>query len=855
MNKPEISRDTSTVTRKYLHEGWQFARGDLKEFLPAKVPGCVHTDLYENNLIDEPHYRENESQQQWIGETDWIYYTTFRVDNDLVQKERLELVFEGLDTYADVYVNGHHLLSADNMFRTWNIDVKELLKPGINDLRICFHNVFKINRPKYDSAPFRLQAVDNNDQAGVKLSVYTRKAGFHFGWDWGPRLITCGLWRPVYLQALDSFQVVSVHYDQHEVNAEYAEITAKTEITATRSQQARIEIGHESERIIHQHVKLQQGTHTYKFPFRIVKPNLWWCNGLGEPHLYTFTTSVKNEDGFRDTVETITGIRKVRLVRDEDRFGRSFYFELNDQPVFIKGANYIPQDNFQNRVIAGQYEELISSAAEVNMNMLRIWGGGIYEEDLFYELCDRYGIMVWQDMMFACGMFPGDDNFLDTVWHEICDNVRRLRNHPCIALWCGNNENEMIWHLAWKQLYPVEIRKRYEQDNQKLFYKTIPEAINQVDGTRDYVPTSPLAGFDDRPYEEGNVHYWDVWHGREPFETYADHIGRFMTEYGFQSFPQSDSVNKFTVDEDRMINSKIMESHQRCRADERRDKQYGNRLITHYMERYIGYPKDFDSLLYLSQLLQAKGVGMAIEYHRRNKTDRYCMGTMYWQLNDCWPAVSWAGIDYYAKWKALHYHLRQLYAPLLMSINREGEKVQLYVISDLSEPIPKTELHITTCDFKGNQIATGWATVANIAPDSVQNVAEFSIYELIGDAEKSSVYLQAELKSEDKVWTSRLFFFVDEKQLNLPRPGIKRIVTPASGGYVIQLNCSKFAKGVFLSIPGLDAKFSDNYFDLEPGKSKTVKVDTTGHISEKGKEIEIYTLAECLNTARGGVNR
>ena len=556
------AREVPAVSETAISKGWEYRKGGGQQWAwsAANIPGSIHTDLLKGQKIEDPFFRMNEKAQQWIGESDWEYKTTFMVDEPTFQKEHLQLVFEGLDTYADVYLNDEKILAADNMFRTWEIDVKKQIKQGQNTLRVYFHNVFKVNRPKYDNAPYKLQAFRNNDQADVKLNLYSRKAGFHYGWDWGPRLITAGIWRPVKLRSWGGFKIDNAYYRQHKVNAEVAEISAEFEVSSSTEHTAQLTVSHEGKPLGSKEVSLKPGVNEVVIPITIVKPKLWWTNGLGEQPLYTFEATIQSSQGITDKLNTRIGIRSVEVVRDKDRFGKSMYIKLNGVPVFMKGVNYIPQDNFQNRVTQARYEHIITSAKKANMNMLRVWGGGIYENDIFYNLCDENGILVWQDIMFACGMYPADEAFLENVKNEVIDNVTRLRNHPSIALYCGNNENEISWYdWGWKEKYEEDIQKRYEAALKQLFHQTIPDAIAVVDPDRYYHPSSPMAGIGkSRPKEEGDTHYWGVWHGKEPFENFEKNVSRFVSEYGFQSYPEFNSIKKFSIEEDWDLESSVI---------------------------------------------------------------------------------------------------------------------------------------------------------------------------------------------------------------------------------------------------------------------------------------------------------
>lgn len=806
-----------------LNSGWEFKQTDYTNWLPATVPGEVHMDLLDNEIIEEPFYRLNEREQQWIGQVDWEYRTNFQIPKELADCKHLELVFEGLDTYADIYINGIRLGTTDNMFRTWMFDVAGYISEGDNVLHIVFNNVFKVNLPKWEEAPFRRLAPPTNDQSDVQLSLYSRKAGFHYGWDWGPRLITAGVWRPAYLRGWNDARLDHLHIVQKQVDEDKAELELNYEITSDSRQPLNLVLDIGEERYIEQSVQLDEGHQHVTFNLTLPEPELWWTNGLGKQPMYHFKGVLLKGTKVLDKKQHSVGLRSLRIVRDKGKIGRSFYVELNGYPVFMKGANYIPQDNFQRRVTPARHQHIIESAARANMNMLRVWGGGIYEDDYFYELCDRHGILVWQDMMFACGMFPADDDYLATVAQEVKDNVRRLRNHPSIALYCGNNENEMIWHLAWKNQFSKEIQDRYEDELHQLFYETIPQAIQEVDSHRYYHPTSPDVGFDGRPYENGNLHYWGVWHGKEPFNSYNRYIARFLTEYGFQSYPEYSTIEKFSDPEDRYLQSKVMHSHQRCTADNRRDEEYGNRLITHYMDQHYRRPKDFDMFTYVSRLLQAYGVETAIKAHRRNRANNYCMGTLYWQIDDCWPVASWSSIDYYGRWKALHYRARHLYKPVILSTVAEQGRLCIYVISDLLLTLNDAQLHLELLDFEGNRKWSSEQSI-QIAPNTSEVHLSKLKDELIENLDPSRHLLSAEIVHEDRRLFRDLYYFAEPKDLDLPKPNIHLQTEKTDAGFNITVSTQNLARDIYLSLAGDTGKgtFSDNYFDLLPNEEVTI---------------------------------
>lgn len=818
------------VIRQTLHSGWFFSSdGDQTSWLPAEVPGCVHTDLLRQGLIPDPHYRVNEKYEQWVGEKDWRYRMRFMADAALLSRKRIELVCEGLDTYAALFLNGKQILQTDNMFRTWRTDVKPFLLPGENTLEVYFRSVFAENLPKWEAAPFRLTAYANNDQADVKINMYSRKAGFHFGWDWGPRLITCGIWRPIRLEAWDTFRFEDLQIRQKLLNDREAKLTAEYALEADRPQQVKLALLLGERTLASRQVALTAGHQTVKVDFVIKHPRRWWTNGLGEPYLYTLTArvapaSASLKASTAQEKQQRIGLRSLRIVREKDQWGRSFYVELNGVPVFMKGANYIPQDNFQNRVTRSRYQQLLGSARDAHMNMLRIWGGGIYEEDAFYDLCDEYGILIWHDLMFACAMYPADAAFLENVRAEVRDNLRRLRNHPCIALWCGNNENQISWYgWGWRGTYPPEVQTLYEAQMHHLFDEVIPAEVDAIDPGRYYHPGSPNTGYNDIPYNEGDVHYWGVWHNQHPFAAYRENLGRFMSEYGFQSYPERATVEGFTLPEDRQLHSPVMLAHQRCMSDERRDKEYGNRLIQHYMENDYRLPQDFNSYLYLSQVLQAEGVKQAIQAHRSAMPR--CMGTLYWQIDDCWPVASWSSIDYHGRWKALHYFAREAFSTYLLAATEAEGAVAIRVVSDSLKPVDAT-LELQVMDFNGR---SGFARTdpVQIAANSSRIYLTVSAADLLAGQDRSTTLLRLTLRLGSRVLAREISYFAPVKALQLPVTEVRSAVTPAPGGCRITLSSPVLAKNLCLQGADPEGFFSDNYFDLLPGESREVFYATT----------------------------
>lgn len=809
-----------------LNTGWTFSQADNDNWLPAQVPGTVHTDLLANHKIEDPFYRLNEHKLQWIDKVDWQYKTLFSVDKDLLKHQNIELDFKGLDTYADIFVNGEPVGNADNMFREWIFDVKPFLKEGENELRIRLRSPINEGLKKYDANGYVIPVSDNDlaeigqVEGGKKVSVYTRKAGYHFGWDWGPRLVTSGIWRPVFLKAWDKAKIQDLQIIQNSVDSTQAKFTAVFEINASRNTKATLSIENEGQILATAQINLKKGVERYPIDFQIQNPQLWWTNGLGEAHLYTLSGTLDIK-GRKSTYDTRIGIRTLELVREKDDKGTTFYFKLNGHPVFMKGANYIPNDVFLPRVSPENYRKVIETAKNSNMNMLRVWGGGVYEDNLFYRLCDENGILVWQDFMFACAMFPGDQAFLDNVRHEAIDNVKRLRNHPCIALWCGNNEILAAWYdWGWKKQEEAKSKENADkiwQSYENIFHKILPEVVSEYDPQRSYWSSSPSSGMGiPADLVNGDEHYWGVWWGKEPFSTYADHLARFMSEYGFQSFPEISTVKKYATPKDYNIYSEVMKSHQRS--------SIGNETIEYYLLKEYHRPKDFESFLYVNHVLQAEGIKFALEGHRRAMP--YCMGSLYWQINDCWPVASWSSTDYYQKWKALQYYVQKGFKPVLISPYENTLKFRVGIVNDLLKPI-NGEMLLQLIDFDGKVL---WeeAHLVDIPANSSADYFDVNKWDFRHKFRRSldhAVFV-AVLKSEGKVLSKNTFYFLPFKNLKVEKPTLSYAIEKSEGGFNIQLKTNKLAKNVYLQLGDEEGFFSNNYFDLLPHETTTIHLRT-----------------------------
>jgi beta-mannosidase len=819
-----------------LNEAWLFKQAGGNDWMPATVPGTVHTDLLDNNKIEDPFYRLNELNLQWIDKVDWEYKTTFSVNDTILSRDRIELDFKGLDTYADVFVNGTKVLEADNMFRDWTATVKKQLKKGENELHIVLRSPINEGLAKYDANGFEYPGAENDQaergevEGNKRVSIYTRKAGYHYGWDWGPRLVTSGIWRPVTLNAWDEASFKDLQIVQNKVEEDKATFTAVFEIDAEKKEDAIISIKNEEINLAAATIQLKKGVHKYELDFEIKNPKLWWTIGLGKPHLYSVLAELEL-DGRKLEKNTRIGIRTIELMREKDEEGTSFYFKLNGHSVFMKGANYIPNDIFLPRVSTENYKTVIETAKNSNCNMLRVWGGGVYEEDIFYDLCDENGILVWQDFMFSCAMFPGDEAMLENIKQEAIDNVKRLRNHPSIALWCGNNEILSAWNgWGWKGLAEKQgkdISEKVWQAYVDIFHLTLPEVVKEFDPARSYWGSSPSSGMgvkDDGA--NGDEHYWGVWWGKETFETYTTHIPRFMSEYGFQSFPDISTVRKYAEPEDYDIYSEVMKSHQRS--------SIGNGTIEYYMLKEYNQPKDFESFLYVNHVLQADGIKFGLEGHRRAMP--YCMGSLYWQINDCWPVASWSSTDYYQNWKALQYYVKKGFEQVLVSPYEEGVKLKVGIVNDRLETL-SGELKLRLMDFDGDVV---WeeASLVEIPANSSDDYFDVNKHEFRYKYRKQikNLVLIAELIEDGKVLSKNQYYFLPFKNLNIPEPTVEHSIQIADSGFNITLKTDKLAKNIYLQIADEEGFFSDNYFDMFPGEEVSIHLKTK--ISEaKLKEI------------------
>jgi beta-mannosidase len=843
-----------------LDSGWQFravANTDMaavKDWHPAQVPGVVQTDLLHSALIPDLFDRDNEFRLQWIGLADWEYQTTFQLDAAALAHDHVDLVFEGLDTFADVYLNDQAILHADNMFRRWRIPAKAALKSGPNTLRIVFHSAVEKMIPYVKTLPYILPSISTHNygnEENIATAPYTRKAPYNYGWDWGPRFMTEGIWQPVRLETWDALRIETFHIHQQSISADLANVTAEVEIEASRPTAATVTVAHDEMSGPQttdgtQTLQLNAGINHVSVPLRIATPKLWYPVGYGAQGRYRFLAVIRVGREAAAHAETKTGLRSVELRRVPDQWGKSFEFVVNGISVFAKGADVIPFDSFPNRVTPEIHRNILQSARDAHMNMVREWGGGYYESDDFYDICDELGIMVWQEFMFGGDMIPGDVAFQENVRQEAIDQIKRLRDHPSIVVWCGNNEVETgWWHWGDRQEFKAAIspdtRDRVWQDYVIMFADILRSAVAQYADPAPYTPSSPSANFEEIPDNQhnGDMHYWAVWHAQAPASDYTKQFPRFMSEYGFQSFPEMRTIRTFANKPDDFdIRSTVMQAHQKNKG--------GNERILTYMLREYREPKDFASFVYLSQVQQAEIIKIGAEHLRRQRPRT--MGSIYWQLNDCWPVASWASIDYYGRWKALHYYARRFYDDVLISPFLHDDKVDVYVVSDKLQPISGM-IHMRLLDFSGNVLLDQTKDVQVPAQSSA---IYFSIdrapLSAKNDLRKS--FLVFDLQVAGKQISRNLIFFDATHNLDLPvAPKIESSFTKADGGYSISLRTAALARNVYISLGDLDVQMSDNYFDLLPGEPVTITLKTSSTLEQLTSALKITSLTEAFQPA------
>ncbi len=822
-----------------LDKGWEFSQAGSNEWMSARVPGTVHQDLLDHGRLPDPFYGMNEQKVQWVEKEDWLYRTVFTVTADQLKSDAAWLTFEGLDTYADVYLNGSLLLKADNMFVGHKLAVKDVLREGENRLMIRFRSPVEETAPQWDTDGFNYPA--DNDHSEKRMSVYTRKAPYSYGWDWGIRLATSGIWRPVKLTFCNGAAIDDFFVRQQEVTEQVAKVDNQLEINnvTTTLKEAQVKVVYaygEQADTLTRTVVLQPGKNSLSMPAWIEKPHLWMPNGWGDPALYTFTATVSVDGKEVASREEAIGLRSIRVVMEDDKDGKSFYFEVNGKPMFAKGSNYIPGDALLPNMTGERYARLFEDIRAANMNMVRVWGGGIYEDDRFYEEADRNGILVWQDFIFACTTYPHDPTFLKRVSEEAVYNMHRLRNHASLAMWCGNNEiYEGMRYWGWKDKYSPVVWKEMTEGYDVLFRQLLPELVEANDPGRFYMHGSPYEANWGRPesWKIADSHNWGTWYGQKPFESLDTEIPRFMSEYGFQAFPEMKTIRMFASPEDYELESPVMNAHQKA--------SIGNFLIKKTMALYYKVPEKFEDLIYAGLILQGQGMRHGIEAHRRHRP--YCMGSLPWQLNDSWPVVSWSSIDYYGNWKAMHYQIRRAFAPVLVDAIKEGDNLSYYIMSDRLTDEELT-LNLELMDFNGKVYRK--QKVDGLLPANTSKLFyQEPVEQALAGRDSATTFMHMVVKSKKgEVLSDEIYYFAHPKDQLLPKTPLQWQVKQKKGYCEVTVKADKLARDIFIEVPVQGVRFSDNFFDLLPGQKKKVIITSPDGKSLDHLQVTVHQLSD-----------
>jgi beta-mannosidase len=848
---------TLAATTQTLATGWRFrlapgsaavqTHPEAAAWRTARVPVSVQTDLLAAGAIADPFRGDTEAGLQWIGLAGWQYQLVFDVDAAALRHDHVELVFDGLDTFAAVSLNGQGLLVADNMFRRWRAPVKAQLRGGSNTLLVTLHSPITRLQPwllkQPHALPGEFDSAFGDEPKGKQTSNYVRKANYQYGWDWGPRYVTEGIWQPVHLETWDDLRLVDFHIAQQHVDGDIARLMAQVDIRSDHAGKAQLKLswsapdgsGHSAAL----ETSLKEGDNHLDLPVRIEHPQRWWPAGYGAPDLYHFRADIIVAGKVIASGERDTGLRSVELRRQHDRWGRSFAFVVNGVPIFAKGANLLPLDSFPERVTDARMQRTLQSARDANMNMLRVWGGGYYQSDAFYAMADRLGLMIWQDFMFGGAVPPYDDAFRENTRVEASEQVVRLRDHPSIVLWCGNNEVQTGWE-SWpdrkkfaQAIGPAE-RARVERGMRTLFGETLRGVVQRYAPEVPYWASSPSTDFDGQANvpNDGDMHVWAVWAGSAPIEDYLKTTPRFQSEYGLQSFPAMATIRSFAAPADLSPDSPVMRAHQKF------DGGNGNQRLLFYIRMYYGEPKDFASFVYLSQVMQAEGIELAAEHLRSSRPQS--MGSLYWQLNDVWPGASWSGIDYFGRWKALQFHARRFYAPLrVASIRRDG-LTGVFVVSDRTVPLD-AQLRTRAMDVDGRLLYERLDKIHVPALGSTR-AAELTDASLLHGADPHRSFAVFELVEQGRPVSRHLLYFEPALALLLPDPGLHAELVDSGHGIVLTVRAERLAREVWIDFGPLDAQVSDNAFDLLPGERVELQITGTASLASLRDALHVRSL-------------
>ncbi len=784
--------------------------GPKDGWLEAQIPGTVHTDLLANNKIPDPFARLNEVEVQWVADVDWRYRRSVQVPAEILNASHVELVAEGLDTFAGVWLNGRSVARTANMFTPYRWDVKSLLRPGENELTIEFESPVRRTTELLRRYGTPLTASHAPER------IYARKAQYSFGWDWGPRLVTSGIWRPIYLESWSVARIEHVHVRALRVSEEEAVLRVGVVLANPEQQTVEVSVAIQGEEFSYRD-RQATAANGVEFEVRVPHPALWWPNGLGSQPLYTARLVLRSQDIVLDSQEVRFGIRSVELLLNDGGEDR-FCFRINGVPLFCKGADWIPADTFIPRIEERVYRRLLTMARDAHMNMLRVWGGGIYEQDIFYDLCDELGILVWQDFMFACSDYPNQEWFKQEVRREVEANVVRLRNHPSLALWCGNNECEWVFRMHTGR--PV-----VEMPGFELFHDVIPQMLSQLDPSRPYWPSSPW-GKEEDPCSprSGNRHNWEVWSGWQDYDAYRKDPARFVTEFGFQAPANVETYETVLGPADRHPQSPAMEHHQK-QAD-------GMPRLFRFLAAHYRVSTRFEDFIYRCQLVQAEAIQAGVEHWRRRKFAS--AGTLFWQLNDCWPVASWSAIDSALRPKALYYYAKRFFAPVHVAVLPANDVLEVWGLNDTRERVRGSlQAELRSVDW---HLIFEIEVAAELEPNSAVRLAEVPV-PLMPERELAHL-LWVLLDAGAHGCPENVFWLRRPKHLNFPNPKIEYTITKVDGQRVVQLRADRFVKGLLLSGPP-QTFFHDNFVDLIPERTRKVVFESELSDEEVGHLLEL----------------
>ena len=814
------------MLRENLGGTWKMKALRSGNLYDATVPGSVISTLIDKGTIEDPYYRDNQDKLLEFLNEDYELTRMLQIAGEHLREDEVDLVFYGVDTIADIYLNGDLLSSIDDMHRTYRFSIKGLVRPGANELKVVLHSPLKYIEEYIAPEGKEITFTNRGTMPG---SQYIRKAHSMFGWDFSMQLPDMGIFRDVELHSYSKSRIVDVIVEQvHDGDNVTLYLDPILKIVDNIPIDIEISFGDQSPIRMPKAGKTmtEMGENTVEIP--VSNPELWWPNGLGEQKLYDLTVKVSKAGKLFDKKQMRIGLRTMEFAKD-------FAFIVNGVKVFAMGANYVPEDALYPRINREKQQRILEAAKDANFNCIRVWGGGYYPSDDFYDMCDEYGLIVWQDLMFACNAYELNDRFERNIVTETKDNVRRIRHHACLGLWCGNNEIETAWQ-NWEGF--KEQSKALKADYVKIFEYLLPRAVKSMDDKTFYWPSSPSSGgsFDDPEDESrGDSHYWEVWHGGKPFDEYRKHHFRFVSEFGFQSYPGYKTVKSYTEPEDCNVFSYIFEKHQK-------DDKASGRIMSYMADNFL-YPRDFKGILYVSQILQGMAIKCGAEHFRRDR--EYCNGALYWQLNDSWPGASWSSVDYYGRYKALHYMAKRFFEPVSQSLimdepkerkystyNHEEISVAAYVINDGVESIG-VKCRMTLYGIDGREIVH-YDDSTHVIPGKVHKISSRDFARYIERNGKNNVYVDACFEYMDKRVRHETFTFVPYKHLNLVAPKITVDIVDKETAFEITLTSDTFVPFVMLDLSKGDGIFDENVFDLTAAVPKTITLS-----KDKIRDVEI----------------